>query len=77
MTDGPTERYLVTMRSVVLLPNGATSFHESTDHVAPEHVAVYVADAQTRWQAVMVADQPEMISGPYDTVAATTAPRRG
>lgn len=73
----PTERYLVTMTSAFALPNGETAIHQATDHVAQADLEVYIADAQTRWQAVVVADEPDEITGPYDVEAATTAPQEG
>lgn len=67
----PTERYLITMRSVFALPNGELATHEATDHVATDHLDAYVADARTRWQAVIVADQPDThdADAPYNPPA--------
>jgi hypothetical protein len=63
----------VTMRSVRLLPDGSTATEEATDYVRPDHLDVYVADAQTRWQLVQVSDEPDAGPGGYD--GATSVPR--
>jgi hypothetical protein len=74
-TETPTERYLVTMRSAFMLPDGSISTHEATDHVATADLDAYVADAQTRWQAVIVAEQPDAIDAAY--TAPDIAPQEG
>lgn len=68
----PTERWLVTMRSVFALPNGEIQTHEATDLLAADHLDDYVADARTRWQAVIVADAPTIVAAddPYNAPAA-------
>lgn len=68
----PTERWLVTMRSIFALPNGETETHEATDHVATADLDAYVADARTRWQAVSVSDEPD--HGPGGVDGAYTVP---
>lgn len=68
----PTERWQVTMRSIFALPNGDTATHEATDHVATADLDAYVADARTRWQAVVVSDTPD--PGPGGADGAYVAP---
>lgn len=67
----PAERWLVTMRSVFALPDGSLATHEATDHIATADLDAYVADARTRWQAVIVADQPDLhdADAPYNPPA--------
>ena len=57
----------VTMRSVVLLDDGVTTAsYEAVDYVRPDHLDAYVADAKTRWQAVLVSDEPDAGPAGYD-----------
>lgn len=71
-------RYRVTMRSVQLNDDGVLLTYEAEDFVDTAHLEAYVADAKTRWQAVIVSDTPDDgpggATGAYDAVAATTAP---
>lgn len=64
-TEAPTERWLVTMRSAFLLQDGSVSTHEATDHVAAADLDAYVEDAKMRWQAVIVADNPDTVTTEY------------
>lgn len=58
----------VTMRSVSLLPNGDTATTQAVDYVRPDFLDAYVRDAQTRWQAVEVSEEPDAGPGGYDGV---------
>jgi hypothetical protein len=54
----------VTMRNVVFAgtdDNGQDVFHEhgAVDYVHPEHLDVYVADAEAKGWKVQVADEPD------------------
>jgi hypothetical protein len=40
--------------------------HEAVDYVLPEMLDVYVADAKSRWQSVVVSDEPDAGPGGYD-----------
>lgn len=60
------ERYQVTMRSVGLAPNGSQLLHEAIDHVDIEHLDAYVAEAKTRWQSVVVSEEPDHGPGGED-----------
>lgn len=62
----------VTMRSAVLLPDGATAISEAVDYVRPDHLDAYVADAMTRWQVVEVSEEPDAGPGGYE--GETTVP---
>jgi len=63
----------VTMKSVSLSPDGATTFKtEATDYLRPDHLEAYVADARTRWQSVQVSDEPD--AGPGGWGGATAVP---
>lgn len=53
------DRRKVTMKSVALSPDGSLQVHEATDYVDVEHIEAYVADAKTRWQSVVVGDEPD------------------
>lgn len=72
------DRRKVTMKSVGLAVNGETQIHEAVDYVDIEHLEVYVADAKTRWQSVVVGDEtdhgPGGEDGHYNLHAATHAP---
>jgi hypothetical protein len=46
--------------------------HEAVDYVRPDHLDAYVADAQTKWQAVKVSDEPDAGPGGYE--GQTTVP---
>ena len=60
----------VTKRRVTMTSSSATadgvSTHEAVDYVLPEYLEAYVADAQTRWQSVVVAEAPDAGPGGYD-----------
>lgn len=61
----------VTMISVFAVgvdENGhaVTRSAEATDYVLPEILDAYVADAQTRWQQVIVGDEPDAGPAGYD-----------
>lgn len=57
----------VTMRSASLNPvTGVTEIHEAVDYVRPDHLDAYVADARTRWQHVIVSDEPDAGPGGYE-----------
>jgi hypothetical protein len=45
------------MKNVALAPDGSLQEHEATDYVDENHLEAYVADAKTRWQAVIVGDE--------------------
>lgn len=62
----------VTMRSVTLSPDGQTLTHEAVDYVRPDHLDAYVADARTRWQSVIVSDEPD--AGPAGYEGQTIVP---
>jgi hypothetical protein len=49
------EKRRVTMRNVMAVPGGIKT-HEAVDYVPVDEVALYVQDAQTRWQSVEVGD---------------------
>lgn len=53
------DRRKVTMRSTGLAPDGTQLLHEAIDYVDLEHLDAYVADAKTRWQAVVVGDETD------------------
>jgi hypothetical protein len=40
--------------------------HEAVDYVRPDFLDAYVADAQTRWQNVVVSDEPDAGPAGYD-----------
>ena len=40
--------------------------HEAVDYVRPDFLDAYVAEAQTRWQSVVVSDEPDAGPGGYD-----------
>jgi len=40
--------------------------HEAVDYVRPDFLEMYVKDAQTRWQSVVVSDEPDAGPGGYD-----------
>lgn len=65
-TDDRVTKRKVTMRNVSLLPTGETATMEATDYVRPDFLDAYVADAQTRWQYVEVADEPDAGPAGYD-----------
>src|SRR4051794_19001921 len=54
----------VTMRSVVLTPDGVAT-HEAVDYVRPDFLDAYLADARTRWQVVEASDLPDAGPGGY------------
>ncbi len=64
-TDPRVTKRRVTMRSIVLTPNGPME-HEATDYVRPDHLEAYVADAKKRWQLVEVSDEPDAGPGGYE-----------
>jgi hypothetical protein len=39
--------------------------HEATDYVRPDFLDAYVTDAETRWQNVIVSDEPDAGPGGY------------
>jgi hypothetical protein len=43
-----------------------TMREEAIDYVRPDFLDAYVADAQTKWQAVDVSDEPDAGPGGYD-----------
>lgn len=63
------DRRKVTMKSISLAPDGSTELHQVEDYVDVEHIDAYVADAQQRWQVVVVGDEtdhgPAGPDGPY------------
>lgn len=71
-------RYKVTMLSISAAPDGGIFRHEATDYVDTDHLDVYVADARSRWQSVVVSDQPDDgpggPDGAYDLNAALNSP---
>lgn len=64
--DPRVDKRRVTMRSVTLTPDGVTAVAEAVDYVRPDFLDAYVADARTRWQSVMVSDEPDAGPGGYD-----------
>lgn len=54
----------VTMRSVVLTPDGVAT-HEAVDYVRPDFLEAYVAHARATWQLVEVSDEPDAGPGGY------------
>lgn len=65
-TDPRVTKRRVTMRSVSLSVDGVTLTHEAVDYVRPDHLDAYVADARTRWQSVVVSDEPDAGPGGYE-----------
>lgn len=65
-SDPQTTKRRVTMRSVVALPDGTTAQHEAVDYVPEDILDAYVADARTRWQAVIVSDNYDAGPGGHD-----------
>lgn len=49
----------VTMRSVFATEGGKVAEHVAVDYVRPDILDAYVADAKTRWQSVVVSDEPD------------------
>lgn len=64
--DPRIDKRKVTMRSIRLLPDGATATEEAVDYVGPAYLDAYVEDARTRWQCVDVSDTPDAGPGGYD-----------
>lgn len=63
----------VTMRGIGLAPDGETTLlHEAVDYVRPDFLDAYVADARTKWQSVVVSDEPD--AGPLGYHGPTTVP---
>lgn len=56
----------VTMKSIVLNDAGDEVKVEAVDYVKPDILEAYVADARTKWQAVMVSDEPDAGPGGYE-----------
>jgi hypothetical protein len=54
----------VTMSSVRKV-DGVVVEMSATDFVRPDFLEVYVADARTRWQDVVVSDEPDAGPGGY------------
>ena len=68
-----TDKRKVTMKSVGLSPTGDPLTFEAIDYV-PEHMLeAYVADARTRWQAVIV-DESGYDAGPGGADGPTEVP---
>lgn len=40
--------------------------HQAVDYVRPDFLEAYVADARTRWQSVVVSDEPDAGPGGYE-----------
>lgn len=55
-TKAKTDKRKVVMRSLGMAPNGDPLNFEAVDYVPEGILDVYVADAQTRWQSVVVED---------------------
>lgn len=77
MADESPEREItkrkVTMTSVVADPNGGPPLtHQAVDYVRPDHLDAYVADARTKWQSVVVSDEPD--AGPGGWGGQTAVP---
>lgn len=73
-TDPRVTKRRVTMSGVSLSPDGQSAYrHEMTDYVRPDHLDAYVADARTRWQSVVVSDQPDAGPGGYEGQTAVPA----
>lgn len=69
-TDPRVTKRKVTMKSAI--PAGfdddgkpIVHIHIATDHVRPDFLDAYVADAKTRWQSVVVSDEPDAGPGGY------------
>ena len=64
MADEVITKRKVTMRNVVAVepseqfPAGFAE-HIATDYVRPDFLDAYVADAKTRWQSVVVSEEPD------------------
>jgi hypothetical protein len=56
----------VTMKSVTMGANGLVIEQEASDYVRPDLLDAYVADARTRWQSVVVGDEPDAGPAGYD-----------
>ena len=56
----------VIMRSVVAMPDGGVATHEATDYVPESILGAYVRDARSRWQVVVVSDEPDHGPGGED-----------
>lgn len=39
---------------------------EAVDYVRPDHLDAYVADARSKWQSVVVSDEPDAGPGGYE-----------
>jgi hypothetical protein len=55
----------VTMRNFVAVSATVVHTHEAVDYVRPDFLDAYVADANTRWQEVVVSDEPDAGPGGY------------
>ena len=64
-TDSRVTKRRVTMTSLFATPSGPAK-HEAVDYVLPEYLDAYVADAQTRWQVVLVSDELDAGPGGFD-----------
>jgi hypothetical protein len=63
----------VTMSGVSLSADGKTTLlHEAVDYVRPDILDAYVADARTKWQSVVVSDEPD--AGPLGYDGPTAIP---
>lgn len=60
------ERRKVTMTNVVARDDGGVSTHQAVDYVGVDHLDAYVADARTRWQAVVVGEEEDHGDGGAD-----------
>jgi hypothetical protein len=57
--EGVVDKRKVTMRSVTMGKNGLVIDQTAVDYVRPDFLDAYVADAETRWQSVVVDDEPD------------------
>lgn len=64
-TDPRITKRRVTMRNPVMLPNGEPGVVEAIDFVRPDFLDAYVTDARTRWDSVIVSDEPDAGPGGY------------
>jgi hypothetical protein len=71
-TDERVDKRRVTMTNATALPDGTVATVVATDYVRPDFLDAYVADARTRWQSVVVSEEPD--AGPAGYEGDTTIP---
>lgn len=71
--DPRVDKRRVEMSSVTKDASGQIVEHKATDYVRPDHLEAYVAVAKTRWQSVIVSDEPDAGPGGYHGQTAVPA----